>query len=72
MTMLEQLATIIHAEDPDLKFAILEIGALRTEDQLEPFYSLLDLFPGSNIIGFETDQNLCEEMNRSAKDGVKY
>jgi hypothetical protein len=29
--MLEQLAAIIRAEDPDLKFAILEIGALSIE-----------------------------------------
>jgi FkbM family methyltransferase len=70
--MLEQLASIISAESPELKFKIMEIGALQLEGNPEPFYSLLDLFPGSQIIGFEVDEDLCNEMNSKAVPGVRY
>lgn len=70
--MLEQLANIIRAEISDLRFTILEIGALQLAAQAEPFYSLLDLFPGSRIIGFETEPDLCEKMNSTAKNGALY
>jgi FkbM family methyltransferase len=70
--MLEQLASIISAESPGLKFTIMEIGALQLEENPVPFYSLLDLFPGSQIIGFEVDQDLCDEMNSTAVPGVRY
>lgn len=70
--MLEKLAPIISAESPKLKFTIMEIGALQLEGNPEPFYSLLDLFPGSQIIGFEVDEELCFEMNSKALPGVRY
>lgn len=70
--MLEQLASVIQAETLDLRFTILEIGAMQIGEQPEPFYYLLDFFPGSQIIGFEVDQALCEKMNSTAKDGVIY
>lgn len=70
--MLEQLASIISAESPQLKFTIMEIGALHLGGEPEPFYPLLDLFPGTQIIGFETDRDVCDEMNSKALPGVRY
>jgi FkbM family methyltransferase len=70
--MLEQLASIINAESPQIKFTIMEVGALQIEGSPEPFYRLLDLFPDSQIIGFEVDEDLCAEMNSKAKAGVRY
>jgi FkbM family methyltransferase len=71
-TVLAQLVSIILAESPELKFTIMEIGALQIEGNPEPFYPLLDLFPGSHIIGFEVDEDLCNQMNAKAKAGVRY
>jgi FkbM family methyltransferase len=70
--MLAHLASIISAESPELKFTLMEIGALQIDENPEPFYSLLDLFPGSQIIGFEVDEDLCDQMNSKAKAGVRY
>lgn len=70
--MLEQLASIINAESPQIKFTIMEIGVLQIDESPEPFYRLLDLFPGSQIIGFEVDEDLCAEMNSKAQAGVRY
>ena len=64
--MLAHLASIISAESPELKFTLMEIGALQIDENPEPFYSLLDLFPGSQIIGFEVDEDLCDQMNSKA------
>jgi len=70
--MLEQLASIICAESPETNFTIMEIGALQIDAYPEPFYQVLELFPGSQIIGFEVDEDLCEEMNSKAVAGMRY
>jgi len=70
--MIDKLVSIISAESPQIMFTILEIGALQFEGNPEPFYLLLDLFPGSKIIGFEVDKDLCDEMNSKAVPGVRY
>jgi len=70
--MLDQLASIINGELRQITFTVVEIGALQIEGHQEPFYRLLDLFPGSQIIGFEVDEALCASMNSKAKHGVHY
>jgi FkbM family methyltransferase len=70
--MLEHLASLIHATNAELSFTLLEIGALRIGDSSESFYQLVDLFPGSRVIGFEVDEDVCAEMNAKAKAGVRY
>tara|TARA_B100000989_G_C19479824_1_gene444625 strand:+ start:66 stop:935 length:870 start_codon:yes stop_codon:yes gene_type:complete len=55
-----------------LNFKIIEVGALKIQDQDEPFYELLDYFPSTKIIGFEIEKEICEKMNSQAKEGVKY
>ncbi len=56
--------------DNDIQFTILEVGCLDLHE--EPFYELLDFFPGSKVIGFEAESSDCERMNSNAKDGVCY
>jgi hypothetical protein len=68
--MLAYLASIIYAESLQIKFKILEIGAVQLEGSLEPFYLLLDLFSGFEIIGFEIDKDLCDAMNSEAVAGL--
>ena len=58
---------------PGLRFTMLEVGALPLgEGGAEPFYQLLDGFPGSRVIAFETDQQLCERLNAGARPGLRY
>ena len=40
--------------------------------KVEPFYQLLDVFPGSKMVAFEVDSNLCEQQNKNAKPGLQY
>ena len=56
----------------DICFTLLEVGAVKISEEEEPFYELLDYFPSSKIVGFEIDKEVCDKMNLSARDGVKY
>ncbi len=69
---LKDFARILLRQDRTLRFTVLEIGAAPGDDHVEPFYHLLDAFPGSRIIGFEVDAEQCAEMNRTAAKGVSY
>ena len=69
---IKDLCKIISKISPSLSFTIFEIGALPVEGQEEPFHSLVDYFPGSQIIAFEIDKTLCKELNKKAKPGMKY
>jgi len=67
----EALSDEIKTYDPDIRFTALEIGA-RPSEEGEPFYKVLDYFPGSEIIGFEVDEDVCRDMNARARGGTKY
>lgn len=69
---LMDFARILLRHDRGIRFTVLEIGAAPAEDHVEPFYHLLDAFPGSSIIGFEVDPDQCAAMNRTAAKGVRY
>jgi len=56
----------------DLTFSIVEIGGRPLGGHTEPFYRLLDLFPGSRILAFEPDQALCAEINRQGRPGLTF
>ena len=56
----------------DICFTLVEVGAVKISEEEEPFYELLDYFPSSKIVGFEIDKEVCDKMNLSARDGVKY
>lgn len=70
--MIRSVAEIIKQVEGTPTFTIFEIGALPLEGQAEPFYQLLDIFPGSQIVSFEVDGNLCEQLNKKASPGHKY
>jgi FkbM family methyltransferase len=63
---------ILREAERTLSFTILEIGALPLQGQKEPFHQLLDIFPDSRIIAFEVDKNLCDQLNRNAKRGIRF
>ena len=66
------LVELVKQSNISLTFKLIEVGALKIQDQDEPFYELLDYFPSTKIIGFEIDKEICEKMNSQAKEGVKY
>lgn len=73
MNKIFQITTeLIKSTNIDIKFKLIEIGARQLSIKREPFYKLLDHFPSSKIIGFEIDEETCNIMNSSARDGVKY
>jgi FkbM family methyltransferase len=72
MVPLNTLAEIIKAADRDLKLTMLEIGAAPVEGVKEPFRELLDAFPGSQIVAFELDKQLCANLNRTGPRGIRY
>jgi FkbM family methyltransferase len=69
---IKNLADLILKHENSLTFNILEIGAVPVEGEPEPFYQLLDLFPGSQIIAFEVDKDLCEKLNKTSRPDVKF
>lgn len=71
-TVLKSLVDTIKVSGSELKFKMLEIGARKINNSEEPFYELLDYFPGSEVIGFEVDEKSCEELNASCRAGVTY
>ncbi len=70
-TLLTRLADLIRRHDDTLRFTVLEIGAAPMGD-VEPFYRLLDLFPGSQVIAFEVDREVCEKLNRESRPEIRF
>ena len=70
--ILQFTADVIKDTNIDICFTLLEVGAVKISEEEEPFYELLDYFPSSKIVGFEIDKEVCDKMNLSARDGVKY
>jgi len=66
------IADIVNSVTDSLNFNILEIGARPLDNSSEPFHCLLDLFSGTKIYAFEVDQNVCEKLNQSARQGLRY
>ena len=66
------LAKLLADKHYPLVFNILELGAVPLEGTPEPFFALLEFFPGSRISAFELDSALCEELNRKAPAGLRY
>lgn len=69
---LKMLSELALEQDSELAFTILEIGALPLEGEVEPFHKFLELFPNSQIIAFEVDEKLCEDLNKKAPPGLTY
>ena len=69
---LKELAILITQQNHPISFSMLEIGGRPIGDSQEPFYALLDAFPGSQIFGFEVDLKTCDELNANSKPGVTF
>ncbi len=70
--MLTALRNLVHRAAGPCLFTMLEVGALPVEDHQEPFHKLLDVFPGSRIVAFEVDEDVCDDLNAVAKPGLKF
>ncbi len=70
-TIVTSLAMILRIEKEDLQFNILEIGAVPL-GEAERFHTIPNLFPSSQIIGFELDPKLCQELNDTAPKGFQF
>jgi len=55
-----------------LTFTMLEIGGVPLGGEAEPFHDLLEIFPGSRVIAFELDRELCERLNAEARPGLEF
>ena len=62
--MLEATAEVIKQLDLDISFTLLEVGARQlSQNEKEPFYELLDYYPSSKVIGFEIEDDICNQRN---------
>jgi FkbM family methyltransferase len=50
----------------------MEIGAAPLAERKEPFHEFLNAFPGSEVIAFELDKQLCAELNRTSRRGMRF
>jgi FkbM family methyltransferase len=69
---ISKLAEMILKHEDSLTFNILEIGAVPIRGEPEPFYQLLDIFPGSKIIAFEVNKDLCEKLNKTSRPDIEF
>ncbi len=69
---LKRLADMILTQDDSVTFTILEIGGMPLEGETEPFHQLVDLFPGSRVLAFEVDKNVCERLNKTCRPGIEF
>ena len=70
-TVLDRLVAEAKTHHPNLEFRMLEVGALDVGHK-EGFYRVLSDFPGSQILGFEVEETVCDEMNAKAPEGLRY
>ena len=69
---LKKLADLI-IQYHKLSFVIANIGCRPNDnDAPEPFEIVLEYFPGSEIIGFELDKELCKKLNKEPRKGFKF
>ena len=69
---LEKLVEIIKKTKVDYKFTLVDIGALPIGNSKPRFHKILKYFPSSEIIGFEIEKEVCDQMNSKADKGIKY
>jgi FkbM family methyltransferase len=67
----KKLANLI-CEHQKLNFKILNIGCRPIGEGPDLFDHILDYFSDSQIIGFETDKDLCDKLNKESSNGYKF
>ena len=68
----EKLVEIIQKTKIDCKFTLVDIGALPIKNSKPRFHKILEHFPSSEIIGFEIEKEVCDQMNSKAAKGIRY
>lgn len=68
---LKKLSVLI-SEHEKLNFIVANIGCRPIGGGPEPFEAILEYFSGSQIIGFETDKDLCEKLNKETSGGYNF
>jgi FkbM family methyltransferase len=68
----KRLAGLALEREEGLTFTILEVGAVPLDSGPEPFHRLVDWIPGSRILAFEVDQQLCQTLNATAHPSVRF
>jgi FkbM family methyltransferase len=64
--------SVLISEYEKLNFMIANIGCRPVGGGPEPFEPILEYFSCSKIIGFETDKDLCEKLNKEASSGYNF
>ena len=64
--------SVLISEHEKLNFVIANIGCRPIGGGPEPYEVILEYFSGSQIIGFETDKDLCEKLNKEASSGYNF
>jgi FkbM family methyltransferase len=70
--MINKLTRLIKENNFNLVFQMLEIGGVPLGGPQEPFYQLLEFFPGSKIIAFEVDKELCDDLNNKSNGDIVF
>lgn len=68
----KKLAQIVSDVYGSLTFTLLDVGALPLGGQPAPFQMIPELFPGSQVIAFELDKGLCDQLNLNNHSGTRY
>lgn len=66
------LSRIIKQVHPNLTLTVLDIGAVPIAGQKEKAHSLVAPYPGSRVVGFKVDSEVCERLNRESADGISF
>ena len=67
-----KLVEIIKKTKIDCKFTLVDIGARPERNSQPRFHKIIEHFPSSEIIGFEIEKEVCDQMNSKAIKGIKY
>lgn len=70
--IIEAVGGIVLGAEPELAFTSLEIGARPLAVESEPAHALLKVFPGSRVLAFEVEEELCADLNKTAQEGLTY
>jgi FkbM family methyltransferase len=66
------LIDLIKAAGIELRFTMIEVGALPLSERQEPFYRLLEDVPRSRLCAFEVDAALCARWNQDGRPGTRF
>jgi FkbM family methyltransferase len=66
------LAKIIKQVSPNLTLTVLDVGAVPIAGQEEKAHALVRGFPGSKVVGFEVDPEVCDGLNRDADGSLQF